>query len=178
MMGGWYTGGGDLDDGIVGVLDLGLRHLSDADFEGLFVVNCFHHGGCGGRHRDRVLLRMTRITKKMRLKSYMLSELSLPRSLRQGLIDGCLDERAMRGLLCGVNLFSEQLAWPRCQLGRLGRWVWDSIRVADQDGERLRGCWTWCQQADQGYSSHVMLLNLWARKGKKKASAEDSEMGV
>lgn len=46
----WRTSSCDFDDGIVGMLNLGLRHLADADLERLLVVDCFHHGGCGGRH--------------------------------------------------------------------------------------------------------------------------------
>ncbi len=63
------TSGRDLDDGIVGMLDLGLRYLSDADFEGLLVVNCFHHGGCCGRHDcGRMLMNGMGILKKGNLK--------------------------------------------------------------------------------------------------------------
>ena len=45
LMIGKDTSGRDLDYNIVRVLDLGLRHFSDADLEGFFIVDCFH-----GRH--------------------------------------------------------------------------------------------------------------------------------
>ena len=40
-----HTSGRDLHNNIVRVLDRGLRHFSDADLEGLLVVDGFH-----GRH--------------------------------------------------------------------------------------------------------------------------------
>jgi len=74
----WHTGGRDLDDGIVGMLDLWLRHLSDTDLEGLLVVNCFHHGGCCGRHCDGVLFRKMGSTKELRWKKDMSGDLFSP----------------------------------------------------------------------------------------------------
>lgn len=74
-----YTGGRDLDNGIVGMLNLWLRHLSNTDLEGLLVVNCFHHGGCCGRHCGGVfLLNEMGILKKGSLKSNILSDLFSP----------------------------------------------------------------------------------------------------
>lgn len=74
-----YTGSRDLDDGIVGMLNLWLRHLSNTDLERLLVVNCFHHGGCCGRHCGGVsLLNEMGILKKGSLKSNILSDLFSP----------------------------------------------------------------------------------------------------
>lgn len=75
----WRTRGCDLDDGIVGMLNLGLRHLSDADLERLLVVNCFHHGGCCGRHDcGGGLMNNMGFLENGNLKSNMSSELFSP----------------------------------------------------------------------------------------------------
>ncbi len=73
-----YTSGRDLDNGVVGMFNLWLRYLSDADLEGLLVVNCFHHGGCCGRHCGEELLRKIEITKELRLEKNILSDMFSP----------------------------------------------------------------------------------------------------
>ena len=45
------TSSSDFNDCIVRVLDRWQGHLSDADLEGLLIVNSFH-GGRSGRHVD------------------------------------------------------------------------------------------------------------------------------
>jgi hypothetical protein len=44
------TYGGDLDDDIIGMLELGPLDVFDLDLEGSLVIDGFHH--CRGRHDD------------------------------------------------------------------------------------------------------------------------------